>query len=131
MRQNITLTITSLLTLVLFSLHLTQDVLHDKAGLDRTGIVICLAIMLVLLYGTVQLAGRRLGYAIMLLGGIASAYMPFLHGLGPNATRWGFLFVWTMLALGVTGSFAAILSLRALWRSAASTPESKPTPSRG
>jgi hypothetical protein len=51
MRQNITLTITSLLTLVLFSLHLTDDVLHDKAGLDTQGTIICLAIMLVLLYG--------------------------------------------------------------------------------
>ena len=117
MRQTITLTISSLFTLVLFSLHLTQDVLHDKAGLDRTGTVICLLIMLVLLYGTVVLAGRRLGYTIMFLGGIASAYMPFLHGLGPNATRWGFLFIWTMLAMGVSGSFAAILSARALWRS--------------
>jgi predicted membrane channel-forming protein YqfA (hemolysin III family) len=74
-------------------------------------------IMLVLLYGTVELAGRRLGYIIMLLGGIAAAYMPFLHGLGPRATRWGFFFVWTLLALGVIGSFAAILSMRALWRS--------------
>ena len=117
MRQNITLTISSLLTLVLFSLHLTDDILHDKAGLDLTGTVICLAIMLVLLYGTVVLAGRRLGYTIMFLGGLASAYMPFLHRLGPNATRWGFFFVWTLLAMGVSGSFAAVLSLRALWRS--------------
>ena len=117
MRQNITLTIASLLSLVLFSLHLTDDVLHDKAGLDLNGTVICLLIMLVLLYGTVELAGRRLGYIIMLVGGIAAAYMPFLHGVGPRATRWGFFFVWTLLALGVIGSFAAILSMRALWRS--------------
>lgn len=116
-RQNITLTISSLLTLVLFSLHLTDDVLHAKAGLDLSGTVICLLIMLVLLYGTVELSGRRLGYVIMLLGGIAAAYMPFLHGLGPGATKWGFFFVWTLLALGVSGSFAAILSMRALWRS--------------
>lgn len=116
MRQNITLTISSLLTLVLFSLHLTDDVLHDKAGLDVTGTIICLIIMLVLLYGIVELGGRRLGYIIMLVGGIAAAYMPFLHGLGPRSTRWGFFFVWTLLALGVSGSFAAILSMRALWR---------------
>ena len=117
MRQTITLTISSLLTLVLFSLHLTDDVLHAKAGLDLSGTVISLVIMLVLLYGTVVLAGRRLGYTIMLLGGIASAYMPFLHGLGPSATRWGFFFVWTLLAMGVSGSFSAILSIGALWRS--------------
>jgi hypothetical protein len=122
MSKNITLTIASLLTLVLFSLHLTDDVLHDKAGLDLNGTIICLSIMLVLLYGTVELAGRRLGYLIMLLGGIASAYMPFLHSLGPRATRWGFFFVWTLLALGVSGSFAAILSMRALWRSVRTRP---------
>ena len=28
----------------------------------------------------------------------------------------GFFFVWTMPAMGVSGSFAAILALRALWR---------------
>jgi hypothetical protein len=117
MRQNITLTIASLLTLVLFSLHLTDDVLHDKAGLDTQGTIICVAIMLVLLYGTIELAGRRLGYVIMLLGGLASSYMPFLHGLGPSSTRWGFVFVWTMLAMAATGLFVAILSLRGLWRS--------------
>lgn len=122
MRQNITLTLASLLTLVLFLLHVTQDVLHDPAGLDKQGTVICLAIMLLLLYGTVELAGRRLGYVIMFLGGIAAAYMPFLHTLGPRATRWGFLFVWTMLAMGVSGTFAAILSLRALWRTRRRTP---------
>lgn len=117
MRRNITLTLASLLTLVLFSLHLTDDVLHDKAGLDVSGTIICLLIMLVLLYGTVELAGRRLGYVIMLLGGAAAAYMPFLHTLGPRATRWGFFFVWTLLALGVSGSFTAILAMRGLWRS--------------
>ena len=117
MRQHLTLTISSLFTLVLFTLHLTQDVLHDRAGLDTQGTIICLAIMLVLLYGTVELAGRRLGFAIMLLGGLASAYMQFLHGLGPSSTRWGFLFIWTMLAMGASGVFVAILSGRALWRS--------------
>ena len=116
MRQNLVLTISSLLTLVLFTFHLTDDILHDKAGLDLQGTIICLLIMLVLVYGTVELAGRRLGFIIMFLGGLAAAYMPFLHELGPRSTRWGFFFVWTMLAMGVSGSFAAILALRALWR---------------
>jgi hypothetical protein len=115
MKQHVTLTIASLLSLILFTFHLTDDVLH--VPMDASGTIICLAIMLVLLYGTVELAGRRLGFVIMLLGGLASAYMPFLHGMGPRATRWGFFFIWTMLAMGVTGSFAAILSAKALWRS--------------
>jgi len=117
MRQNAALTISSLLMLVLFSFHLTDDTLHAGAGMDASGTVICLLIMLVLLYGTVELAGRRPGYLITLLGGLASLYMPFLHGMGPRATRWGFFFVWTMLAMGVTGAFSALLSARGLWRS--------------
>jgi H+/Cl- antiporter ClcA len=43
--------------------------------------------------------------------------MPYLHGVGPQATRWGFFFVWTLFALGVTGAFTAILALHALWHS--------------
>ena len=117
MKQNLTLTVASLLSLVLFTFHLTDDVLHAKEGMDTTGTVICLLIMLVLLYGTLELAGRRVGFVIILLGGLASAYMPFLHTMGPRATRWGFFFIWTMLAMGAIGSFAAILAARALWRS--------------
>ncbi|MDD5541941.1 MAG: hypothetical protein PHX83_02085 [Acidobacteriia bacterium] len=73
--------------------------------------------MLTMLYGTVELAGRRVGFLIMLLGGVAAAAMPYLHTVGPRATRWGFFFVWTLFALGVAGSFTAILAFRALWRS--------------
>ena len=52
MRQNVTLTISSLLMLVLFMLHLTDDTLHAKDGMDMSGTLICLLIMLALLYGT-------------------------------------------------------------------------------
>src|SRR4051794_6443648 len=95
MKQNLTLTITSLLTLALTMLHFTQDVLHDSVGVDLMGVTILLAIMLVYLFGIVELAGRRGGYIIMVLGGLAAAYMPYLHGVGPRSTRWGFMFIWT------------------------------------
>ena len=117
MKRNLTLTIMSLLTLVLFTLHLADDTIHAKEGMDAMGTTITLAIAIVLLYATVELAGRRLGYIIILLGGLASAYMPYLHTMGPRATRWGFFFVWAMIAMAVTGLFAAILSARELWRS--------------
>jgi hypothetical protein len=116
-KQNVTLTIASLLTALLTTVHVTEDVLHDPAGLDSSGISIILLIIITLLIGTVQLAGRRSGYVIMLLGGLAAAYMPFLHGMGPRAIRWGFSFIWTLFALGVGGSFTAILSAEGLWRS--------------
>lgn len=126
MKQNVTLTISSLLSLVLFTLHLTGDTLHAKDGMALGGIVITLLIMLVMLYGTVELAGRRWGYLITLLGGVATMAMPFLHGLGPGATKWGFFFVWTLIALGVTGAFSAVLSARGLWRSVRARASSPP-----
>ena len=117
MKHHLTLTIASLTAIVLSTLHVTDDALHTANGVDLIGVTILLLIVLVMLYGTVELAGRRLGYVIMLLGGIGAAYMPYLHGMGPRATRWGFFFVWTLFALGVSGAFTAILAARALWRS--------------
>lgn len=117
MRQTPTLTIASLLSIVLATLHITDDALHARNGVAPMGVSIILVILLVMLYGTTELAGRRPGYILMLLGGAGAAAMPYLHGVGPGATRWGFFFVWTLFALGVTGSFTAILSARALWRS--------------
>lgn len=119
MKQHPTLTIVMLITIVLTSLHFTHDILHDSDGLAPGEVAIMLAILLILLIGTVMLAGRQAGFVIMLLGGLAAAYMPFLHGMGPRATRWGFAFIWTMLAMGVTGLFGAILSAQALWRALA------------
>jgi hypothetical protein len=120
-KPHLTLTISSLLTLVLTTLHFTQDVLHTGDGVDAQGVAIMLGILLVYLFGIVELAGKRPGYVVMLLGGLAAAYMPFLHGMGPRATRWGFLFIWTMFAMGVSGTFAAFLAARELWRSRAAS----------
>src|ERR1051325_5970155 len=117
MKQPATLTIAALFVIVLTTLHLTHDALHNPDEMTPKAVTILLLIALVMLYGTVVLAGRRLGYLVMLLGGLAAASMPYLHTMGPRATRWGFLFVWTLFALGVGGSFTAVLAARALWRS--------------
>jgi len=117
MRKNLTLTITAMLTLILTSLHFADDVIHDTKGVDTMGTIILLSIMLVYLYAIVELAGRRAGHVLMILGGLAAAYMPFLHTMGPRATRWGFEFIWVMFAMAVTGLFSAILAGRELWRS--------------
>ena len=117
MTQNRTLTISSLLTLVLTLFHVTHDALHQASGMSASDVTILLAIMLTMLYGTVELAGRRAGFLIMFLGGVAGASMPYLHSVGPRATRWGYFFVWTLFALGVSGSFTAILAAKAAWRS--------------
>jgi hypothetical protein len=52
--------------------------------------------------------------------------MPFLHTLGPRAAKWGFFYVWTLIALGSTGAFAAVLSARELWRAARAAAAGRP-----
>ena len=114
MRDNITLTVASLLSILLMSFHLTQDVLHGVD--DPKGIKVAVLILLVWACGTVLLAGRRSGYIITFLGGLFAAAMPVLHTMGRGPVRWGFFFVWTLYALGVLGGLAAILSAMGMWK---------------
>jgi hypothetical protein len=122
MQRNLVLTITALLSIVLLSLHLTQDALREKVGTwpAGPGNLVAIVILLVYLCGTMLLAGRRSGYVIMLLGGVFAAAMPVLHltapGFGRVARPGAFLFMWTLIALGVVGAFSVILAARDLWR---------------
>jgi len=113
------LTITSLLSILLMSLHITDDIVRglSPARSDNIGAV---AIFVVWLLGTLPLAERVPGYIIMLLGGLFAAAMPVLHMRGARypsiaTSDGGFFFVWTLIAVGVTGTFAVILAARALW----------------
>jgi hypothetical protein len=78
-------------------------------------------ILVVWLYGTVVLADRRSGYAIILLGSLLGALVPVIHMKGAGVggaiakSSGGFFFIWTLLALGVTALFSVILSTRGLW----------------
>jgi hypothetical protein len=100
--------------------------------MTRAGTFTFLLIMLVSLYGTLELSGRRTGYVIMLLVGIFALAMPVLHTVGgPRSASRGFFFVWTLLALGAAGMFSATLAARELWRSVrARRPEAIPTEAR-
>jgi hypothetical protein len=116
MKQNVPLTISSLLAIVLFTVHLTHDFIFGLDSMSRAATSGFLLIMLVSLYGAVELAGRRLGYVITLLLGVLAAAMPVLHTVGgPRSAGRGFFFVWTLLALGASGVFCAVLSARGLW----------------
>ena len=118
MKQNMMLTIASLLSILLLTLHITDDIVRGISQAEPSNIA--LAVLVVLLYGTLVLAERRSGYAIMLLVGLFAAAMPVMH------MRWehygeiakssgGFFFVWTLWALGGLGGFTLILSARGLW----------------
>lgn len=114
MKQNIMLIVASLLTLLLTTIHLTQDFMWEA---DRTNMIqIPVVVFAVWLYGTLMLSDRVWGYIIMFLGGLIGAAMIILHtrgGVISNAR--GFFFVWTLLALSTTGWFTMILSARGIW----------------
>jgi hypothetical protein len=118
MKQNVALTLSSLLSVVLFTVHLAHDIVFGLDSMSRAGTFVVLLIMLVWLYAAVELAGRRTGHIITLLLGIIAAGVPVLHTVGgPRSAGRGFFFVWTLLALGASGVFSAALSARGLWRS--------------
>jgi len=113
------LTIISLLSILLLSLHFVDDIVRgiSPPGADNLGAVL---ILLVWLCGTLMLSGRLAGYIIMLLGGLFAAAMPAVHMTGKSyptiaASEGGFFFVWALIALGVLGLFSAILSVLGLW----------------
>src|ERR687884_170345 len=109
MRQNVPLTVAALIAIVLFPVHLAHDFVFGLDSMTRAGTFTYFLIMLVPLYGTVELAGRRSGYVITLLLGIFAAGMPVLHAVGgPRSAARGFFFVWTLLALGAAGVFCAV-----------------------
>jgi hypothetical protein len=65
----------------------------------------------------------------MLLGGLLAAVVPVLHMQGPGVggafarSSGAFLFIWTLFALGVTGTFSVILSARGLWQLRSGSPD--------
>ena len=121
MKETSTLTIASLVSILLLTFHLTDDIVRgfEKGGVSN---VIGILILVVWLYGTLMLAGRRSGCVIVLLGSILGAGVPVLHmtraGLvgGRIANTSGmFFWVWTLIALGVTATFSVVLAARGLW----------------
>ena len=125
MKQNVMLTITSLLSILFLTFHLTSDTLRARAGTPEAGgsTLVLVPFLVLWLYGTLVLAERRSGYVIMLLGSLMALGMPVLHAMGSGGVFSGqlaksngdFLFVWTLHTLGVMGIFSLILSLRGLW----------------
>jgi len=114
MKHNVMLTVASLLTLLLTTIHLTQDIMREADGTNM--IQIPIVVFAVWLYGTLMLSDRIWGYIIMLLGGLIGAAMIILHSKGLVISKsGGFFFVWTLFALSTTGWFTTILSARGIW----------------
>ena len=113
MKHDTTLTVTSLLSILLLSIHVSQDVVRGADQWGRQSLIGVL-ILVVLLYGTLVLAERRSGRIIMLLGGLGAAAMPVIHSKVNLAKSGTFFFIWTLFALGALGTLSVILALRGL-----------------
>ena len=121
MKHQITLTITSLLSMLLFSLHWADEVARgiEPGGLSSIGGVV---ILVVWLYAALALAERRAGYIITLVASFGGVGVLVLHMSGRGmiggriaANSSGALFwVWTLIALGVAAAVSFILSARGL-----------------
>jgi hypothetical protein len=117
------LTIASLLSIVLLIFHMTDDILREGGmavqGTSNLTVVVVLGLWL---YGTLALAGRKSGYIVALVGSLIAVGMPVLHlALARKVienelarARGDYLFVWTLLAVGVSGLFSFIVSVRCL-----------------
>ena len=119
MKQNIMLTVTSLLSILFATFHLADDI--DR-GMSPGGLpnLVAVVICVVWLYGTLVLAERRSGYVIILVASLLLMGIPVIHmrgvGVGFGTIRsGGVFFIWTLLAMGVTALFSVILSVRGLW----------------
>ncbi len=123
MKRNVLLTITSLLSILFLTFHISDEIARgmEVGGLNM---VIPVLIMAAWLYGTLVLAGRRSGYIIMLIIAIFGTGIPILHMSGASGLVGGriavdsggaFFWAWGNWVLGVISAFSLILAARCLW----------------
>jgi hypothetical protein len=121
-KRNIVLQVTSLLSILLASFHLVDDVVYgSEKGVTSTLLIV--AILAVWLYGTLMLPERRAGHIIMLLGSLAGLTIFLVHvtgtgglpGIEIGKLSGAFFFVWTLLALAVVSLLSLTLSAHGLW----------------
>jgi len=110
--HNKTLVISSLLSILLLTIHVTEDIVRGISKAEPANIA--LAVLVVLLYGTLILGERRSGHIIMLLVGLLAVAMPVMHMRGAHypdiaASSGGYFFVWTLWALGGLGGLTFVL----------------------
>lgn len=122
MKHTVQLTITSLLSILFLTLHLTQDILYGMAQPGLSSLLVAVPVLVVWLYGTLVLTDRRSGYIIILVGSLLGLGVSVIHFRGPSGvlnaehlkSSGAFVFIWTLLALGVNATYSAVLSVRGL-----------------
>ncbi|HEY0153111.1 MAG TPA: hypothetical protein VGB92_13995 [Longimicrobium sp.] len=122
MKYKVMLPVASLLSVLLFTFHLADDIVRGIEKGNASNLT-ALPIFVVWLYGALVLAERRSGYVIVFLGSLLGMAVPITHMMGrgvgvasPVAASSGALFyIWTLIAIGVTALFSLILSATGLW----------------
>src|SRR5579871_1098597 len=88
MKQSVTLTITSLLSILLLTFHMAGDILFGMAS-PRFANLIAVLVFVIWLYGTLVLAERRAGYIIILFGSLLGLVVLLVHMKGANGLLGG------------------------------------------
>ena len=106
-REHPVLVVTSLLSILLLTLHITDDIVRGISKPEPANTA--LMVLVLFLYGTLVLAQRRSGHVIMLLVGLFSVAMPVIHMRGAHygeiaRSPGGFFFVWTLWAWAESGA---------------------------
>ena len=121
MNRDRLLAITSLLTALLLSFHLTDDIVRgfEPGGPSNITGIVLLAIWLCAI---LLLNGRLAGYIIMLVFGLLSIAVPVIHMQGAGmvggrivGSSGIFFWVWTMIAAGAIGPVSAVIAALGLW----------------
>ena len=120
-KQNMILVVTSLLSILLVTLHVSDDIVrgYEPGGFKHIQTILTMALWL---YGTLALAGRRSGYVLMLLGALLGCLVSLAHMRGAGYvggrvahTDGMLLWVFSQLTLGVTASVSVFLAAQGLW----------------
>ena len=122
MKQNKILVIASLLSILLLTFHLADDIVRGFEN-GKLANLTALPICVVWLYGTLILGERRSGHIIILLASLLGSIVPVIHMMGKGVgagsrianSNGAFFFVWTLFAIGITSLLSVILSVRGLW----------------
>jgi len=120
MRRNVILMIGSLLSILLMTIHMTDDIVRGMEPGTLFDLII-VPILAVWLYAALLLIDRRSGLVIILIESLIVLVVPIIHMKGAGVggaiakSAGGFFFIWILFALAVTALFSAMLAARELW----------------
>ena len=123
MPYNRTLVVTSLVSIALVLLHVSDDIVRgfEPGGLKHIQTLLTMGFWL---WGALALNGRRSGYVVMLLGALLGTLVSIAHMRGAGYvggrianTDGMLLWVYTQLVLGVTATASVALAAQGLWAS--------------